>query len=341
VTSPSVTVVVPAYNEAATLADTIRSLMLQTVRPEEIIVVDDCSTDSTGTVARSAGAKVIRPPVNTGSKAGAQTFALPEVRTELVVTVDADTVLAPDALERLLGAFSEPEVVAACGFVVPRRVRTIWERGRYVEYLFAFTWYKRLQDYYEKPLISSGCFSMYRTNTLRQMGGWSDRTLAEDVDLTWSLYQAGLRVRFVPEAVALPVEPPNFAFLRRQLRRWSHGFVQNLGLHWGGVLTTPMLRALVAVAMWDATVASVGYLLLLPLLSLLVSPLFLLGYVIDLPAVVIPVLVGAAGRREIRRALVSLPAFFVLRTVNAVFFLRALYSELLLRRPLLVYEKGH
>jgi len=173
------------------------------------------------------------------------------------------------------------------------------------------------------------------------MGGWSDRTLAEDVDLTWSLYQAGLRVRFVPEAVALPVEPPNFAFLRRQLRRWSHGFVQNLGLHWGGVLTTPMLRALVAVAMWDATVASVGYLLLLPLLSLLVSPLFLLGYVIDLPAVVIPVLVGAAGRREIRRALVSLPAFFVLRTVNAVFFLRALYSELLLRRPLLVYEKGH
>jgi biofilm PGA synthesis N-glycosyltransferase PgaC len=64
-----VTVIIPAFNEAATLADTVRSLRAQTVRPSEIIVVDDCSTDGTGEVARRLGATVIRPPRNTGSKA--------------------------------------------------------------------------------------------------------------------------------------------------------------------------------------------------------------------------------------------------------------------------------
>src|SRR2546422_966333 len=194
-----VTVIIPAYNEAASLADTIRSLYAQTVRVREIIVVDDCSTDGTGEVARELGVTVLRPPRNTGSKAGAQNCALGHVRTGLCIAIDADTILAPDAIERLLPAFEDPNVAAACGFVLPRYVRTLWERGRYVEYLFAFTFYKQVQDYYRKPLISSGCFSMYRTDALRTQGGWPTRTLAEDMELTWSLDQAGREVRFVPE----------------------------------------------------------------------------------------------------------------------------------------------
>ena len=336
------TVIVPAYNEAASVADTIRSLQAQTERPFEIIVVDDCSTDGTGDVARALGVTVVRPPHNTGSKAGAQSFGLRRVRTLLTVAIDADTVLAPDALERLLPAFERPEVAAACGFVLPQRVRSVWERGRYIEYLFAFTFYKQLQEYYGKPLISSGCFSMYRTAILREQGGWSDRTMAEDMDLTWSLYQGGHAVRFVPEAVCYPIEPRTFTLMATQLRRWSHGFVQNVRLHWRGLLTVPYLRSAVAVAFWDATIAAAVYLLLLPLLAVVLrSPWILLGYVIDAPAVLVPVLAGAARRREIRRALASVPAFFVLRTVNALFFLRAVCAELVLGRSLRVYEKGH
>ncbi len=337
-----ITVIVPAYNEAATLRETLESLKGQTVVPAEIIVVDDCSTDGTGEVGRALGVTVVRPPANTGSKAGAQTFALPRVRTPLVMAIDADTTVAPDAVERLLAAFEDREVAAACGFVIPRRVRSLWERGRYIEYLFAFTFYKQVQDYYGKPLISSGCFSMYRTEVLRRLGGWSNRTLAEDMDLTWSLYRAGHRVRFVPEAVCYPLEPRTFDFLARQLRRWSHGFVQNVMLHWREVLEIPFLRSAVAVAFWDALIASMVYLFLLPLLAVLFrAPWLLLGYVIDIPAISVPVLMGAAGRGEIPRALVSLPAFFVLRTVNGAFFLRAAWAELLAKRPLRIYQKGH
>jgi cellulose synthase/poly-beta-1,6-N-acetylglucosamine synthase-like glycosyltransferase len=336
-----VTVIVPAYNEARTLADTVRSLQGQTVPPTEILVVDDCSTDQTAEVAESLGVTVLRPPENTGSKAGAQSFALDYVRTELVMAVDADTTLASDAIELLLGAFGDPDVAAACGFVLPRRVRTLWERGRYIEYMLAFSFFKRVQEHYGKPLISSGCFSVYRTSELRAIGGWSTRTLAEDMDLTWTMYHAQRKVRFLPEAVCYPIEPHNLGFMVKQLRRWSHGFVQNVQLHWRSVLHLGYLRSVVAVAFWDALLASLAYLLLLPVLALVVDPLVLLAYLVDAPVVLVPVLWQAIGRGETTRALVSFPSFFVLRLVNGLFMLRAVWRELIVRRPLLVYEKGH
>lgn len=337
-----ITAIVPAYNEAAHIAATVRSLRAQTLPLDEIIVVDDGSTDETGAVAVAAGATVIRPPANTGSKAGAQTFALARVRTELTVVVDADTTLARDAIERIVPALEQdPRVTAASGFVLPKRVRSLWERGRYVEYLFAFSFLKQVQDFYGKPLIASGCFSAYRTEAVRELGGWSNRTMAEDMDLTWSMYRAGQRVRFVPGAVCEPVEPPNLAFLRKQLRRWSHGFIQNVRLHWRDILHLGWLRSMLAVVAWDAFIAPFVFLLLLPLLAIAVSPVFLAGYLIDAPAIAVPVLVEARSRRELRRALASLPAFFVLRVVNAAFMLEAVVTELVLRRRLDVYEKGH
>ncbi len=336
-----VTVLVPAFNEMGSLVETIESLQGQTVAPAEIVVIDDCSDDGTGEVAESLGVTVLRPPVNTGSKAGAQTFALPHVQTELVMAVDADTALAPDGIEKLLGAMNDPDVAAACGFVLPRHVGTLWERGRYVEYLFAFSFFKQIQDYYEKPFISSGCFSVYRTGVLRTLGGWSTRTMAEDMDLTWSLYEAGWKVRFVPEAVCYPIEPPSLAFMRKQLRRWSHGFVQNVRLHWRGILHLGYLRSLVAIACYDALIASLAFVVVLPALAAAISPLFLLGYVLDAPAVVIPVALAGARRGELRRALASFPSFYVLRLLNAIMMLKAIWLEGPMRRPLLVYEKGH
>lgn len=123
------TIIVPAYNEKESIADTIMSLKNQTVKPDEIIVVDDGSTDGTGDIAMSYGVKVIRPSSNTGSKAGAQNFAMSIVHTEFTMALDADTTLAPDAIEKLLPAFKDEEIAAACGFVIPRHIDTIWERA--------------------------------------------------------------------------------------------------------------------------------------------------------------------------------------------------------------------
>ncbi|MEI7999205.1 MAG: glycosyltransferase [Candidatus Omnitrophota bacterium] len=336
------TVIIPAYNEGNSLGDTIKSVLNQTVLVQEIIVVDDCSTDDTSQVAIDLGVKVLRPPQNTGSKAGAQNYALKTVNTQYTMAIDADTVLAEDAIEKLLAAFDDTKVAAACGFVIPRYVNSLWERGRYIEYLFAFTFFKPIQDYYDKPLISSGCFSMYRTDILQENGGWSTRTLAEDMDLTWTFYQEGHKVRFIGEALCYPIEPHNFLFMRKQLKRWSHGFIQNVQLHWRDIVHIRYLRSMVIVSLWDAVVASCVYLIVLPLLAIFFrNPLFLIGYVIDIPAILIPTVTVAIKRKEVMKVLTSLPAFFVLRTVNGIFMLEAIFSEWVLRKSFRVYEKGH
>jgi biofilm PGA synthesis N-glycosyltransferase PgaC len=96
------------------------------------------------------------------------------------------------------------------------------------------------------------------------------------------------------------------------------------------------------VALWDASIASFAYLLALPLLAVATGSFWpLLGYVIDAPAILIPVVAAARRRQETWKALTSVPAFFVLRAVNAVFFIQALWREVAVNRPLLVYEKGH
>lgn len=337
-----ITAIVPAYNEAASIAATVTSLQAQSWPVAEIIVIDDFSSDGTGDIARALGATVIRPPANTGSKAGAQSFALPFVKTPLCMAIDADTELAPDAVEKIVAPLLEDaNLAAACGFVLPRHVRTLWERGRYIEYLFAFTFYKPVQDMLHRPMISSGCFSAYRTGVLRRVGGWSTRTMAEDMDLTWTLYREGYGVRFVEDALCYPIEPHNLHFMGKQLRRWSHGFIQNVRAHWRSVLEQPYLRSVLAVGLWDAVIASLAFLILIPLLAVLVHPLFLLGYVADLPAVLIPVVAAGIKRRELGRVLLSIPAFLVLRLTNAVFMLRAVWMELVMNRPLLTYEKGH
>lgn len=136
----TLTVIVPAHNEELGLPATLESLTRQTEPPEQIIVVDDGSADRTGEVAAAYGATVLRPPRNLGSKARAQNHALPHCATDLVLAVDADTVLAPDYIERIKPAFDDPEVVVAAGNVQTRFTRTAWERGRSIEYLFGFHW---------------------------------------------------------------------------------------------------------------------------------------------------------------------------------------------------------
>jgi poly-beta-1,6-N-acetyl-D-glucosamine synthase len=338
----NLTIIVPAYNEEESIEDTVKSLLNQTCPPKQIIVVDDCSKDNTGILAVQAGSTVHRAITNTGTKAGAQNFALSTIETKFTMAIDGDTTLASDAVEKVMVAFKEKGVAAACGSVIPRFRRSLWERGRYVEYLLAFTFYKPIQNYFGKPLISSGCFSAYKTKVLKKMGGWQTRTMAEDMDLTWTLYEAGYKVIFIPEAVSYPIEPHNFEFMRKQLRRWSHGFMQNVMLHGQNVIKIPYLNMIITVGLWDAIVASISYLLMAPLLSLYFqNPVFFLAYIIDAPAVFVPAIMKGIERKEIKQTILSYPSFFVLRFVNCYFILEAFTSEIIFKKRLLTYEKGH
>ena len=338
----TVTIIIPAYNEVQNLERTLKSLQTQTYPANEIIVVDDCSIDGTGEIAKKMGVKVLRPPQNTGSKARAQNYALPYVNTDFTVAIDADTALQENALEEMVKAMDNPDISAACSFVLPGVVKTIWERGRFIEYMFAFTFYKNIQEWYGKPLICSGCFSIYRTDTLKSFDGWPTRTLAEDMDLTWSYYSKDKQVTYTDKALCYPLEPQNFKFLSKQLKRWSHGFVQNVILHWNDWLHIPVLREQVLVGLADAAITGILY-TILPLLFIVLGNPILIAYlfVSDWIFITIPVLWKGYKLKLLRKCVSSLPFYFILRIVNSIFFFEAIISELILNKSFNKYEKGH
>ena len=340
-----VTVLVPAFDEETTIAQTLDSLKNQTWVPEKIIVIDDFSSDNTGKISREyEGVDVVRPPKNTGSKAGAQSFALPSVISKYTIAIDADTSLDDIAIEKMVEFMEDnPDTSASCTFVMPKKVRTIMERGRYIEYMFAFTFYKPIQDWFGKPLISSGCFSIYKTDDLKKAGGWSQRTMAEDMDLTWTFYEQGKKVRFNPENYCYPIEPDTINMMGKQLTRWSHGFFQNLKLHWKKIKKIPVLREIIIAAVADVFIGGAVAFFIGPLVAIILGNPMLYAYGLGADAIFvsIPVLYKARKLKQVRRALRSLPCFYVLRYVNGYYIYKAAIKEFLLKKTLTKYEKGH
>ena len=338
-----VVVLVPAHNEGPWVADTILSLQQQTMAPDEIIVIDDCSTDETAAIGKALGATVLRSLKHLGSKAAAQNYALPLVKSRYVVAVDADTILEKHALERLVSVIKKTGAIACCGWVLPKQTLSIWEKGRFVEYMFAFAWYKQVQNAYGHPLICSGCFNIYETEKLKKLGGYPASTITEDLDLTWRIYEekAG-RVIFVPDALCCPSEPNSFQSVCRQLKRWSFGFQENMRNHWHKLIRIEKFRIFALCSWIEGTAAALYYLIGVPIIYYFlgwvpVAALFATDWIV----MGIPSAIGARKFKLVRRTILYLPSYYVLRMVNSFYFLYAFFSVWIFNKRFNVYEKGH
>lgn len=348
--SLTVTALVPAHNEADGLGDTLESLLDQTEPFDEIIVVDDCSTDRTGNVARSYGVTVTRPERNRGSKAKAQNYGLPLVRTDLVLPVDADTLLAPDYVERIKAPFDDDRVAIAAGCVQTRFDNTPTERGRSIEYLFGFHFQRPIQNATNSPVVCSGCCSAFRTEELRRFGGFPERTIVEDMDYTWSKQIEGRRAVYVGGAMAWAADPSDLRFLRVQVWRWMAGFFQNVRIHSGAmILRKPVLFLWILIACWDIVTAPLWYAMPFILTfgfheSIGVTLLWWLG--VETVLLWIPLIYGAHRRKlSYLRVLRNFPYVYLNKMVNIYYAWKALVVELIgvplrLTPGLTTYVKG-
>lgn len=347
----TITALVPAYNEEEGLGDTLESLLAQTVPFAEIIVVDDCSSDRTREIAESYGVTVLTPPENLGSKAKAQNYGLPYVSTDLVLPVDADTLLAPDYVEKILPVFDDPQVEIAAGNVQTRFTNTTWEKGRQIEYLFGFHYHRPVQNLANSPVVCSGCCSVFRVATLReQFGGFPERTIVEDMDYTWSQQIAGKRAVYVGDAVAWAADPTTLLYLRKQMWRWMAGFFQNVRLHYLDLLRKKQMLALwVTLALVEILVAPLWYLspIILPVFFDIQFGVVMLWWMGVETALIIPPLLYACWRRGLGywTVLSRIPNTYLNKAVNIYYAWKAMAVELVgvplgLTRGLVVYEKG-
>ncbi len=324
----TVTVVIPAHNEAEDIQATVRSAWEQTRRPERVIVVDDGSTDDTAVLAETAGATVLQAPG--GLKSRAQGIALESVTTDVVVGIDADTVLAPDAIEHLVATL-EAGHDATCGAVIPQQTTGFWVRSRRFDYALARRWWRPMQQQLGRIHVLSGAVYAFRTNVLRAIGGFPLVPIGEDTNLTWSLYGAGYKIAFTPAALAYTREPESFKVFLAQIRRWAASCFQTIARH-RRQLTHPARALIVGAFLWD--LLSVPVMEVLFLWQLLHGELSEWTGLIGLWTLLLLAIPTAVAARDLgpKDAIRCLPAHMVAAVLNRYVYLWALIREWILGR---------
>lgn len=312
---PSFGVIVAAHNEATVIRLTIDRLLAQDRPPDVILIADDGSTDATA-AAMANGYALSEPALGSmasvdlgcttlrwlrlshGGKARALNAAVELIEADIVLTVDADTLLEPGAIRAMRDAFAEPELVAATGVLVPicgpalgARLFEWFQSYEYVRNFLSRDAWMRIDGL----LLISGAFAAFRRDAVLTVGGFDPESMVEDYELIHRLHRhaadTGLdwTVRVVGSAVARTDAPASIGAFLKQRQRWFGGFLQTQ--HWNrdmvgnkhyGQLGTRMLPVkavdtmqpiygLAAFVILVGLVVSGRYALALPILAVMIT----------------------------------------------------------------------
>ncbi|BCJ86613.1 hypothetical protein skT53_15980 [Effusibacillus dendaii] len=176
------------------------------------------------------GAFTSLPGRTTSGEAFALNKGLQFVETELLITLDADTLLQKSAVRYLIARYltAPVDVCAVAGTVLVRKQPGhVPHPHAGMGLFFAIVSIKRLQGLYQSTLVAQGAFSLYKKEAVRAIGGWPD-AIGEDIVLTWRFFKSSWRVYFEPLAVAFTVVLSSFRHFARQRSRWARGMIEAL-----------------------------------------------------------------------------------------------------------------
>jgi cellulose synthase/poly-beta-1,6-N-acetylglucosamine synthase-like glycosyltransferase/spore germination protein YaaH/peptidoglycan/xylan/chitin deacetylase (PgdA/CDA1 family) len=274
---PKVAVLIPAYNEEKVIVRTVRAALNSNYPNLRVIVIDDGSRDRTLEVAcaafvreEAAGRVIILTKPNSG-KADALNYGIEHIEdAELFVGIDADTIIASDAISRLVPHFMNPKVGAIAGNAKVGNRVNLWTRWQALEYITSQNFERRALDVLGAVSVVPGAIGAWRVSAVREAGGYQIDTVAEDADLTMALLRRGYRVEYEDMALAYTEAPTNANGLMRQRFRWSFGILQAVYKH-SGVFARK--GALGFVALPNIVIFQI----LLPLVSPLIDIMFVVG----------------------------------------------------------------
>ncbi len=233
---PTVTVVIPLFNEGEGIYQTIKSLLGQEYPAEKlsIIVVDDCSTDDSYSWAKRAESecpgrvRAIRNPYNMGKRRGINN-AVRHATTELIVSVDSDVIVEKSAVRKLVARFTRPEIAAVGGRVCISNPHENWlTRMQTIKYYFGYEYLKNLERYFSSVMCLSGCLTAYRRHVLIELEPiLEDRNVlgvpikyGEDRFLTRQVVKAGYATSLTLDAICWTVAPDTLTKYFAQQLRW-------------------------------------------------------------------------------------------------------------------------
>ncbi|MCP4132631.1 MAG: glycosyltransferase family 2 protein [bacterium] len=265
----SVSVLIPFHNEEKNLLNTLQSVMKQSAHIDEVILIDDGSTDDYERVLNncfdfekmnlpcelsdkvrecftSKDRKILLYKTLNHGKCNALDTGFLLAKSELVVTVDADSFLLPGSVEKLTAPFSrDKNLIAAFGslgilnqeFIREKRImekprRTLLEKMQFCSTMNDFM-LTPLFNVFDFHFCIVGAFAGFRKNAIMEIGGFSGRTLTEDRDICLDIYANSLpekkgSIRHIPDAICLTELPSKYSGFIHQQTRWYGGWYQTL-----------------------------------------------------------------------------------------------------------------
>lgn len=230
-----VSILIACRNEEKGIVDTLKQIAKQDYHGKILVyVIDNNSTDRTAEVSKQLSVELGLNVTVLFEKKPGKNFALNSglhhVKTKYVITLDADTLLHPQAIRRLVArmASSPNNVCAIAGAVLVRNSRDGWlARIQEWDYFLGIASIKRLQGLYQGTLVAQGAYSLYLTDVIREVGGWPD-AIGEDIVLTWAFLENNYKVYFEPSAIAFTDVPTQIKHFARQRSRWARGMLEAL-----------------------------------------------------------------------------------------------------------------
>jgi cellulose synthase/poly-beta-1,6-N-acetylglucosamine synthase-like glycosyltransferase len=328
-----ISILIPCHNEEKSIKACVQSCLDQTRVPDQILVVNDGSTDKSGELLASFGDKieVLMIPVATGNKSYAQERGLEHITGDIFIATDGDTLLDPKLVQIAEETFDEQkDIVAICGYV--KSLKYNWLTAcREIEYVIGQTLFKVAQGYLDAIFVIPGCAGAFHTKTFKKVIRFDHDTLTEDLDFTYKFHRLGLRIAYAQGMIAYTQDPDTLSSYINQMRRWYAGGWQNLRKHFH-ILKKPNNSFQLSVSYIEGFIFSV---------ALFIAPFFNIRFYeyFIVPFLTFVLLLG--GLSAIMRKRWDLffysPTYFVLVFINAYIFLEQFWFEIVQKRSNLVW----
>lgn len=329
-----ISILIPCYNEELTIEKCLFSCIKQTRTPDEIIVVDDCSTDNTPQVLKKfeGKIKIYRTPENTGNKSHAQEYGLKFVSGDVYIATDGDSILDKNFVKNIEKEMQDESISAVAGYV--KSLKDNWlTASRALDYAVSQNIDKLAQAYIGFIFVIPGVAGAFRTKTFREKVPFNHDTITEDLDFTYRLNKMRLKIKYSRKAICYTQDPHTLSSYINQMRRWSGGGWQNFKKH-ATSPTSPSMALELSLIYIEGLVYSF-VMFILPIINLYMAIYLFLLYV-----VIIAALAAFGATKEKRPDLMlALPGYIMLRFVNIYIFIEQFIKEIVLRKKTLSWFK--
>jgi len=233
---PTVSILIPAYNEGRCIADTIESCLKVDYPSDrlEVIVVNDGSKDDTGEICKKYAEEgkityIVNNP-NKG-KSTSLNIGFDKARSEYVATIDADTIIEKDIIRKTLPYFDAPDIAAVTVAIRVKEAGNFLQKVVAVEYELGNGFYNKILSYLDCLFVTPGQFSIYRRDVILELGGFDKNNIVEDTEIAYRMRKKGYRIACCTTAQAYTLVPSTAKDLYYQRKRWYTGTMQTIIQH--------------------------------------------------------------------------------------------------------------